>query len=63
MEELKKITININANISKELAEKCTKIFQTYLRENPNKLEIVVRSLQMYRPPVWIDVEKEGEEE
>lgn len=58
MEELKKITININANISKELAEKCTEIFQTYLRENPDKLEIVVRSLQMYRPPVWIDVEE-----
>lgn len=61
MEELKKITININANISKELAEKCTEIFQTYLRENPDKLEIVVRSLQMYRPPVWIDVEESEE--
>lgn len=60
MAELDVITINVGINISEETAQRCCKILQMYLADNPDK---IVMSQQGEYPMVWIQdraAESEG---
>lgn len=61
MADLGKITIHITANVSTNDVNTCNEVFDRYLRERPHDLKIVVSNRTGAYPPVWIDVEKEGE--
>ena len=63
MADVGKITIHITAKISPTDVSACNEIFDRYLRERPHDIKIVVNNRVGDFPPVWIDVEKEGEEE
>jgi hypothetical protein len=62
MADIGKITIHITAKISPTDVSTCNEIFERYLRERPYDLKIVFNNRAGDLPPVWIDVEKEGEE-
>ena len=64
MVDIGKITIYINTHhVNSTDINTCNEIFERYLRERPYDLKIVVVNRVGDFPPVWIDVEKEGEEE
>lgn len=63
MADLGKITLHITTSLNSSEVDMCNEIFDRYLRERPHDLKIVINNRAGDCPPVWIDVEKAGEEE